>query len=154
MFGVFLGLLLLMTTFPHSGVIAGPPPWDKSYSTVVALVADLPGTVVCPEDPTIPLHAKQYVGRSLFAELDAHPVAGAWSRRLPDTILADLRAADFVVEVHNYWDGRLTEAVLKELEFTPVAAGSLNPSHYRIWRRQAAAVARAEPRWALNRRHE
>ncbi len=154
MLGVFLGLLLLMTTFPHSRVIVGPPPWDKSYATVVALVADLPGMVVCPEDPTIPLHAKQYAGRSLIAELDGHPMAGAWSRRLPDGILADLRGADYVVDVHDYWDGYLTEGVLNELEFTPVAAVSLNPSYYRIWRRKAAASAGTEPRTALNRRLE
>jgi hypothetical protein len=154
MLSAFLGLLLLMTAFPHSGVIVGPPPWDGAYRTVVALVADLPGRVVCPEDPTIPLHAKQYAGRSLVAELDAHPVAGAWSRRLPETIVADLRGADYVVDVHNYWDGYLTDAFLKELNFAPVAATSLDPSPYRIWRRQTAASAGPEPRTAKSRRNK
>ena len=41
MLGAFLGLLLLMTTFPHSGVIVGPPPWDEAYRRVVAVVAGL-----------------------------------------------------------------------------------------------------------------
>ena len=74
--GAFLGLLLLMTTFPHSGAIAGKPPWNSAYRRAVALVAGLPGTVVCPEDPTIPLQARQHPGRSLVSELDAHPVDG------------------------------------------------------------------------------
>jgi hypothetical protein len=154
MLGAFLGLLLLMTTFPHSNVIAGRPPWDGAYLTVVDVVAGLPGAVVCPEDPTIPLHAKQYAGRSLIAELDAHPVAGAWSRRLPDGILAELRGADYVVDVHNFWDGYLDEVVLKDLDFTSVVDASVNPSYYRIWRRQAAGSVGAEPGTALSRHIE
>ena len=136
MLGAFLGLLLLMTTFPHAPVIVTPPPWDGAYRTVVALAAGLPGTVICPEDPTIPLHARQRPGRSLIAELDAHPRAGTWSTGLPDGILADLRGADYVVDVLNYWNAHLDETALRDLNFTPVAGASLDPHYYRIWRRQ------------------
>jgi hypothetical protein len=73
---------------------------------------------------------------------------------LPDGILADLRGADYVVDVHNYWDGYLDEEILKDLDFTPVADASLDPSHYHIWRRQAVGSVAAEPGTALNRRKE
>ena len=152
--GAFLALLLLMTTFPHVPVIINPPPWDRAYRRVVDLAAGLPGIVVCPEDPTIPLHAKQHAGRSLVSELDAHPVAGTWPHRLPDPVLADLRGADYVVDVHNYWDGPLAEEVLRDLDFAPVDDVPLDPAHYRIWRRRAAGSVATEPLTVLNRRHQ
>jgi hypothetical protein len=150
--GGFLALLLLMTTFPHVPLIVNPPPWDRAYPKVVAQAAGLPGIVVCPEDPTIPLHALQHAGRSLVSELDAHPVAGTWPHHLPDAVLADLRAADYVVDVHNYWDGPLGEAILHDLDFAPVEGVPLDPAHYRIWRRRGAGPSPAVPRTALNRR--
>src|SRR5262249_13989680 len=73
---------------------------------------------------------------------DAHPVAGTWSRRLPDGILAELRQADYVVDVHNYWDSHLGEEILRDLDFTPVAGVSLDQSCYRIWRRRTADCGR------------
>ena len=58
--GAFLAVLLLMTTFPHltwgNGLIVPRSRWDKDYREALAVAGRLPGTVVCPEDPTIPFY--------------------------------------------------------------------------------------------------
>ena len=133
--GSFAALLLLMTIFPQSGLMEERLPWDGRYDEVIATVARLPGTVVCPKDPTIPMYAKQHAGRGLFAEFDAHPVAGAWSRTVPETVVAEVRAADFVVDLRDYWDDRMGEQDLRGLGFVPADDLMPNASSYRLWRR-------------------
>jgi hypothetical protein len=151
MFGIVLGSLLLMTVFPHSGIMAYAHPWDGEYRKVVAVAANLPGTVVCPEDPTIPLYAQERAGRNLFAELDAHPENGAWPPTLPESILAEFRAADYVVDIQNYWDDHIDDRLLADLGFVRDLGVPLDPAYYRIWRRGGFGAPASAPRTALNR---
>lgn len=85
--GVFLAVLLLMTTFPHltreHSLIIARSPWDRDYLEAVAVARALPGTVVCPEDPTIPFYGSRFVGRNLFSEKDARADHGNWPMRHP-----------------------------------------------------------------------
>jgi len=144
-FGSFLALLLLMTTFPHltyaNGLIVSASPWDQAYWKAVALARGLPGTVVCPEDPTIPLHAKGYAGENFFSEKDAHPLYGRWPEAIPARALAEMRAADYVVDVTNYWGENIDDQLLEDLGFEPAEDVALDPGCYKIWRRKAAARA-------------
>jgi hypothetical protein len=150
MFGTLLALTLLMTTFPRPGVLATASPWDGAYAQAIAAAARLPGTVICPEDPTIPLYAKQYAGRGLFAERDARPVDGTWPRALTPPIVAEFRAADYVVDVQDYWDDLVDAPLLRELGFAPMDGDALDPSPYRIWCRAATGAATTAPRTALS----
>jgi len=144
-FGSFLALLLLMTTFPHltyaNGLIVSASPWDQAYWKAVALARELPGTVVCPEDPTIPLHAKRYAGQNFFSEKDAHPRNGRWPEAMPARALAEMRGADYVVDVTNYWGDNIDDKLLEDLGFEPAGDVALDPGCYKIWRRKAAARA-------------
>jgi hypothetical protein len=146
-YATFLALLLLMTTFPHLTVANGPlvtvSPWDQEYWKVVAIARTLPGKVICPEDPSIPLHAKHYAGKNIFSEKDARPSNGAWPTVTPDTVLAELRTAEFVVDVTNYWGENVDETMLEELGFERDGAFALDVECYRIWRR--TTVDRAGP---------
>src|SRR5262249_46772471 len=117
----------------------------------VALVTRLPGTVICPEDPTIPLYAHKRAGRNLFAELDAHPRNGAWPSELPASVLDEFRTADYVVDIQNYWDDHVDDRVLEDLGFVRDRGVSLDPAYYRIWRRSEQSAPPSEPRTALNR---
>ena len=136
--GVFLAVLLLMTTFPHltreHSLIIPRSPWDRDYHEAVAVARTLPGTVVCPEDPTIPLYASQYVGRNLFSEKDARADRGNWPRAMPEPVLAELAGADYVLDVTNYWGENVDETLLEELGYEGVSIRSLDPACYRVWR--------------------
>jgi hypothetical protein len=140
-FGSFLAVLLLMTTFPHltyaNGLLVPRSPWDQEYWKAVALARGLPGTVICPEDPTIPLHAKQYVGQNFFSEKDAHPLGGRWPDAIPERILAECRAADYVIDVINYWGENIDDNFLEDLGFEPAKGVALDPACYKVWRRAA-----------------
>ena len=50
----------------------------------------LPGTVVCPEDPTIPLYGNGYIGLNLFSEKDARSDRGNWPHEMPEPVLAEM----------------------------------------------------------------
>jgi hypothetical protein len=139
-FGTFLAVLLLMTTFPHvtrdHSLIVSRSPWDRDYLEAVAVARALPGTVVCPEDPTIPFYGNRFVGHNLFSEKDARADHGTWPKATPEPVLAELSRADYVMDVTNYWGGNVDEAMLEELGFEGVMIGSLDPACYRLWRRR------------------
>jgi hypothetical protein len=143
--GSFLGLLLLMTTFPHltyaNGLLVPRSRWNQEYWKTVALARRLPGTVVCPEDPTIPLHAKQYAGQNFFSEQDAHPRNGRWPDQVPRRVLDECRGADYVVDVANYWGENIDDSLLEGIGFEPAPGIALNPTCYKIWRRKTARPA-------------
>ena len=146
-YATFLALLLLMTTFPHLTVANGPlvavSPWNQEYWKVVAIARTLPGKVVCPEDPSIPLYARHYAGSNIFSEKDARPSTGAWPTLTPGPVLAELRTAEFVVDVTNYWGENVDGSLLEELGFEPDSGFSLDAECYRIWRRTIGRSHRA-----------
>ena len=131
-----------MTTFPHltyaNNLIVSAAPWDQAYWKAVALVRELPGTVVCPEDPTIPLYAKQYAGQNFFSEKDAHPRMELAGR--DRTVLAELRRADYVVDVINYWGENSTKSFSKTSASCRPRTWWLIPRCYRIWQRKTSRV--------------
>ena len=145
--GSFAASLLLLTVFPHNTILLHAPPWNDGYGEAISTAARLPGVVVCPEDPTIPLYAREYAGGGLFAELDARPEGGAWPKQLPRGVLNELHAADFVVDIQDYWGDHLNEANLRRLGFVPADGARPVALTYRIWRREASA---ADSRTAWN----
>jgi hypothetical protein len=151
MFGTLLASLLLMTDFPRPGIMAYAHPWDAEYGKAVAVAARLPGTVICPEDPTIPLYAQERAGRNLFAELDAHPQNGAWPPTLPASVLDEFRAADYVVDIQHYWDDHVDDRLLEDLGFVRDLGVPLDPAYYGIWRRTELGARSSAPRTVLNR---
>jgi hypothetical protein len=88
---------------------------DARYKIVVNRTKHLPGKVVCPDDPTIPLKAKGYVGRNLVAELDAL----GWKSR-PAYLHAELKKADYVIRVGGDWTPQVSVKELAKLGFRPV----------------------------------
>jgi len=137
--GAFVSLLMLMTAFPHMtrsyNPIAAIPHWDGEYVRALAVARQLPGLVICPEDPTIPLYAKGYAGYNAYSENDTHLVNGAWPDRLPETVLSEIRAAEYVVDVSQ--QPEVGEDLFVELDFEPVKDVPLDPKCYRLWRRKA-----------------
>jgi hypothetical protein len=141
MLGGVLALLLLMTTFPHmsqdNNLISPQTSVNREYPSAVSTTARLPGRVICPEDPTIPLYAKAYVGQNIFSERDTHLANGHWPTTVPETVLADCRAADFIVDIADYYDDPLQDELLQSLGFEVAPELAPDLSYYRIWRNKA-----------------
>jgi hypothetical protein len=137
--GTFLAVLLLMMTYPHltyeKGLIVPKSRWDKDYRGTVDVVRGLPGTVVCPEDPTIPFYGSGYVGLNLFSEKDARSDRGNWPRATPRPVIEEMRKADFVVDIREYWGENVDDDLLESLGFETIDVNSIDPECYRIWRK-------------------
>ena len=124
----------------------GSIPWNQEYWKVVSIARSLPGTVVCPEDPTIPLHARQLRrAEHLLRKRIARPSQGQWPKatRRITWCWPSFAAADFVVDVANYWGDNVDDSMLLELGFEPAEDFPLDAECYRIWRR--SEVDRAGP---------
>jgi hypothetical protein len=146
--GSFAAVLLFLTAFPRLQFMTDLPPWNTGYDKVVASVSGLRGTVVCPEDPTIPMYAKAHAGRALAAELDSHAAHGGWPDTVPETVVDEVRRADFLVDIRESWDDQLAERDLRRLGLEPADDLMPDVSSYRLWRRAAAAGARGTERTA------
>lgn len=137
--GSFVALLMLMTAFPHMTRTANPLPslpyWEQEYSKAIALVRQLPGRVVCPEDPTIPFYARGYVGYNVYSENDTHLVGGVWPEIPTPAVMSEMRTADYVLDHCHYRE--VGEHLFAELGLEPVKDAPLDPNCYRLWRRKA-----------------
>ena len=131
-------LSVLLTAFAYISMpigASGEHQGDSSYSSVIAYVRSLPGKIVCPEDPTIPLYAKGYAGTSVNMEMDetrqyAH---------LPPRVRNEVNTADWVLTSDSLFAGKwLPETDLIEMGFYRVDANTLRGSSYKLWRRQDA----------------
>ncbi|CAN5613475.1 hypothetical protein BH09PLA1_BH09PLA1_13260 [soil metagenome] len=143
--GWLIGLLIVISTFgvPNSdlwnfaGAHGGP-----EYSNVVVAAGDLSGRVVCPDDPTIIMSARNEVCRSLEAELDATNRPG----KLPPGLYAEIARADWLIRVHGHYDGWYTPEMMDDLGFErlpPTESGTAFKKLYSLWKRVKPAPAAA-----------
>jgi hypothetical protein len=146
--GSFLAVLLLMSTFPHltwgNALVVSRSRWDKDYRETLAVAGRLPGTVVCPEDPTIPFYGNGYVGLNLFAEHDARAERGGWPETTPDLVVDEMRRADFIVDIQEYWGENVDVPLLESLGFEAMDVKSIDPDCYRIWRKRNQPMTRGD----------
>lgn len=146
--GWLIGLLIVVTTFsvPNSDL------WNfegahggRDYTAAINSVRELKGRVICPDDPTILIAAKNEVCRSFDAELDAKGRPG----QLPPGLYRDLAAADWLVRVHGHYDGWYTPELMIDLGFERLPtkqAGAAFKKIYSLWKRvKPAATQPAEP---------
>ena len=145
MLGGVLTVLLLMSTFPHmsheNNLLASWSSLDHEYNKALSSTASLRGRVVCPEDPTIPLYAKGSAGKNAFSERDAHPVRGQWPKTLPETVLADCRAADYIIDIPEYYQNPVQDELLRFLGFEPAPEMAPHLTCYRIWRNKTPVLS-------------
>jgi hypothetical protein len=139
--GSFLALLMLLTAFPRLSskhpLLLPRSRHDHAYWRLVELVKTMPGTVVCPEDPTITFYARRQVGLNIYSECDAHLVRGSYPERPPEPVLSEIRSADYLVDVYDDGQNFLKPHDLRALGFEPVAFDdtAMEASDYGLWRR-------------------
>lgn len=112
---------------------------SSTYWEVVETVESLPGKVVCPQDPTIPLlTTKKYAGRSIIFEYDA----SGWKWPLP-SVLSEVASSNYVVTLGKNkgswreWPFINHKKILQDLEFEPMKIEKLENSDYQIWQKSS-----------------
>jgi hypothetical protein len=133
-FGATLGSAIVATAFVAYESDAGltrETQGDEHYERVIEIARDLPGKVVCPNDPTIPLYAKGYAGRQIFMEMDA---AGL-DVGVPDYALAEISSADYVIQLNKVFLGAqlIPDARLAAMGLRPVEYDELKGTAYTVW---------------------
>ncbi|HVT89628.1 MAG TPA: hypothetical protein VHD56_12300 [Tepidisphaeraceae bacterium] len=112
-----------------------PEHGDSSYRQVIATVQSLPGQVICPDDPTIPLIAKGYAGHSGQCDLDAN------DQTLPLSARRELRDADWVIQVAG--SSRrpvIASTLLSRMGFVQDSQIQPGNTMYVFWRKPENAV--------------
>lgn len=128
-------LAVLLTTFAQISTpigASGEHQGDSGYSSVIAYARNLPGRIVCPEDPTIPMYAKGYGGTSVNMEMDATNQFA----HLPPRTRNEVNTADWVLTTDSVFAGkRINETELSEMGFRRVDANTLIGTSYKLWHR-------------------
>lgn len=106
---------------------------DSGHQEVLQIVQSLPGKVVCPQDPTIPLIAKGYAGQSIIFEYDASGYKWPLS-----SVLSEIRGADYVITLGKNgswreWPFINHKQILQDLNFEPMELQKIEASDYQIW---------------------
>ena len=104
---------------------------DAGWADLVGFVASVPGRTVCPEDPTIPLFANGYAGRTLMVERDAR----GWAEHLPAPVVDEVRSADRVVRVVAPWSG-IDREDLRKLGFRLIRTPATRSDTYDFFRKE------------------
>ena len=147
---VLLAALILLSTCGqlHTAIpSAFASHGDQRYEAIIRHTASLPGKVVCPQDPTIPLFAKGYAGRSLYAELSHAITDGQWPTALPKYVLDEMAGADYVIQMSSSFGGnRVTDDTLEALHFRPASVQKIANSCYVLWKRDTRLLKPFSPR--------
>lgn len=73
---------------------------------VIAEARELPGKVICPDDPTIPLIAKGYAGRTAAFENDAIAAStDGWDIAHLPAMVKEIDSADYVIRIGQLPEG-------------------------------------------------
>jgi hypothetical protein len=118
---------------------------DAGRAEILRIVKELPGTVVCPQDPTIPLFAKGYAGVSVANERDRR----VWQWPFPK-VLREIREADYVVTwgtpgTWRLWGFEEAWEELQRLHYTRVPESGLASSEYVVWQKPKSATPESAP---------
>lgn len=129
---VALSVILSALAYPSTSIGAanehqGNP---ASYRSVIELAKNLSGRVVCPEDPTIPMYAKNYAGTDINMEMDASN-----SSTLPTDVRFEVANADWIITLDQAFAGKwLDESELEKLGFH-IVIPKFGGSGYKLWAR-------------------
>ncbi|HVT90867.1 MAG TPA: glycosyltransferase family 39 protein [Tepidisphaeraceae bacterium] len=105
---------------------------SRYFKVAVNVAKQLPGLVLCPEEPTVTLFAKQQVEHSLAAELDAF----GRPPKLPATVISYLQSADWIIRMQSEFEdlGPDDGSTMRALGFEYIHVVDLNGG-YTLWRR-------------------
>lgn len=140
--GILFGSLL----FGH----AYPNPWPLGWTVlndgwgtddralVIAEARELPGKVICPDDPTIPLIAKGYAGRTAAFEDDAGAEStDGWDIAHLPAMVKEIDSADYVIVIEQSWQTtpHIRQVMLQASGFIKSEFRTTSTPVYELWQR-------------------
>jgi hypothetical protein len=145
--GVIFGFMLFAHVYPVPGALSKAGLKGglgvNERALVIAEARSLPGKVVCPDDPTIPLMAKGYAGRTGVFESDAV----YWAPSRMQAVVKEIDSADYVIVMRHgllpdgnalvtttlFWGDK--EHLLRVSGFTKSDFWTTSTPVYELWRR-------------------
>lgn len=145
--GVIFGFMLFAHVYPVPGALskAGLKGGHgvNERALVIAEARSFTGKVVCPDDPTIPLMAKGYAGRTAVFEADAV----YWDPARMQAVVQEISSADYVIVMRHGllpggnalvttnldWGDK--EHMLRSSGFIKSAFRTSSTPVYELWRR-------------------
>ncbi len=118
---------------------------DGYYARAIGVARELGGSVICPEDPSIPLLGKGTPGKSLYFELDFASLGGGWPTEPPARIQADLQAADWLIRIQGSYPTVLATESLGQSGWVQVGIPGFDQSVYSFWRKTKPGEPGAVP---------
>ena len=141
-FAWLLTFIMLASAFSGSSdqlrTMNSPAHGDAHYPQVVQYVSGLSGRVVCPDDPTIPIHALKQTGRSFWAENDA-----TLADTMPQYLINEIRGADYLITVKSPWPKYLMISGLNSIGFYEEGWSGADMGAYTLWRKRVPSVPAA-----------
>jgi hypothetical protein len=131
-------LLQTFATFKSSVYWTFTGHGDPNWREVVHLAGRAQGKVVSPDDPTIALFAKGFIGRSMHLEFDYAATRGHWPERAPEYTRGEWLSASHVIQVRSKFRSLISDEELVRNGFRNVTPPRLQMSAYSIWSRGAA----------------
>jgi hypothetical protein len=64
---------------------------------------------------------------------------------MPEVVLDEMRHAEFVVDVEEYWGENVDAPMLESLGFEAMDIKSIDPNFYRVWRKQNRPMTSRNP---------
>ena len=64
---------------------------------------------------------------------------------MPEPVLEEMRKADFIVDVREYWGENVDDALLESLGFQTMDVKSIDPDCYQIWRKTNRPMTSVSP---------
>lgn len=104
---------------------------DHSYKKIVRRAHQLHGKVISPDDPTIALQAKGYVGRSISSELDA-----LGRRAFPPYLAGELASANYLIRVGGVWTSQVPLDLLRQQGYVEIKDQTFAKTQYSLWQRK------------------
>jgi hypothetical protein len=145
--GIVFAFMLFAHAYPVPGALSKEALKGghgvNERALVIAEVRSLPGRVVCPDDPTIPLMAKGYAGRTAVFEADA----AYWAPGRMQAVQKEINSADYVILMRHgllpggkalvttNFDWGNEEHLLRTSGFTKSNFRTTSTPVYELWRR-------------------
>lgn len=101
-----------------------------NYRQAIEVARGLPGTVVCPEDPTIPLLAKGVLNRTYTVEVESIQY-----RYIPALMQQEMYSADWLLWLRSPFTELLEPIDFERLGFVPVFDAGFAPETYILFKR-------------------
>ena len=136
--GVCLAVLMLLTAFPRRtlkhGLLEPRTGWNANYEQVIKSTANLPGSSSVRKTRRFRFMPGNTSVRTSMWNMTATWSMASGRPGCPSGCVTEVRSADYIVDVHNWWQDLLDDEQFRELGFAEVDKPGFDTTYYKLWR--------------------